>query len=261
MPTRQRKNKNWSYYGDLVLTLAQKEIKTRYKNSHLSYFWSLLNPLTYTAIFYFAFKVVLKVQTENFILFLVCGLFVWQWISNYISSSTQVFFQNQNLIKKAVFPRFVLPLSSGLQDAFHFVMTLPVIFLAMTYYHVAFSAWILMGLPLLLVLTFAMLYGIGLALGTWNLFFRDLYFIVQIVLQMIFYMTPVLYSADRIPTEYRRYILMNPFAPLVLSWRQLFMEGTLSARLLSYCAAYSLICLMGGILVYRRHVWKFSEVL
>ncbi len=261
MPSRSRSTRDWSYYGDLILTLAQKEIKTRYKNSHLSYLWSLLNPLTYTAIFYFAFQVVLKVQTHNFILFLVCGLFVWQWITNYLTSSTHVFFNNQNLIKKAVFPRFVLPLSSGLQDAFHYIMTLPVIFIAMAYYHVAFSPWILVGLPLLLTLQFVMLYGMAMALGTWNLFFRDLYFVIQILLQMTFYMTPVIYSADRIPAEYRRYVMLNPFAPFILSWRQLFMEGTLSLSLLGYCLGYCVVFFGLGVWVYRRHVWKFSEVL
>lgn len=158
------------YYWDLVLVLAQKEIKTRYKNNVLGYVWSLANPLAYTGIFYFAFQVVFKIDIPNYVLFLICGLFPWQWISNSVVGSSMIFFQNSSLIKKASFPRFVLPLAIGLQDGFHFLMTLPVIFLFMIIGGVMPTWEFVIGLPLMTILQFFIIYGLGLAIGSINLF-------------------------------------------------------------------------------------------
>ena len=86
---------------DLIYILTAKEIKTRYKNSVFGYVWSLANPLAYALIFYFAFGIIFRFKVENYALFLICGLFPWQWLNNSITSSTRIFLQNANLIKKS----------------------------------------------------------------------------------------------------------------------------------------------------------------
>src|SRR4029450_10678938 len=99
---------SFAQYVDLILTLTQKEIKIRYKSNLLGYFWSIANPLASAIIFYLAIQVFLRLEMENYNVFLIIGLFAWQWFSNYLVGSCTVFLSNGSLIKKSVFPRFVL---------------------------------------------------------------------------------------------------------------------------------------------------------
>src|ERR1700736_131863 len=123
---KRRARSPFAQYFDLILTLAQKEIKVRYKNNVLGYLWSLANPLASALVFYFAIQVVFKSSVPNYPLFLIIGLFTWQWFNNYLVGACGVFLANGSLIKKSVFPRSVLPIALNLQDAFHFMMSIPV---------------------------------------------------------------------------------------------------------------------------------------
>ena len=149
------------HYLELVWILARKEIKVRYKNSFFGYLWSLVNPLTSAAVFYFAFEIVFKIGIPDFVIFVVIGLFVWQWTANYLIGSCDVYIANQNLIKKAVFPRFVLPIALNIQDAFHFLASVPVIVLLLWWHHVAVEPVILAGILLIVPAQFLTLLGLG----------------------------------------------------------------------------------------------------
>ena len=248
-------------YFDLIYILSKKEIKTRYKNSALGYVWSLANPLAFATIFYFAFQVIMRVEVENYALFLICGLFPWQWITNSLSIQTGSFIANVNLIKKAVFPRLILPLSVVVQDGFHFLMTMPVILFFMLIYGVELPYNAIWGIPFLIMVMFPMIYGMGLLTGSLNVFFRDTEHLVNIVIQAAFYMTPILYPMSKIPEEYQMYALLNPFAPIILCWKDLLLSNTLNLSYLGLAALYSTLFLMLGTYTYRRLSWQFAEAL
>src|SRR3954454_5116328 len=98
---RQRTRRHWLLqYADLVFTLTQKEVRIRYKNNVLGYLWSLANPLASALVFYFALQVVFKSSVPNYPLFLIIGLFTWQWFNNYLVGACNVFLANGSLIKK-----------------------------------------------------------------------------------------------------------------------------------------------------------------
>src|SRR5690348_4100257 len=101
-------NSNVSFfqrYLDVLIALTQKELRVRYKSYVLGYVWSLAQPLAFAGVFYFAFKVAMKVKTENYVAFLLSGLFPWQWISNSINAAPLMFLLNASIIKKVNFPR------------------------------------------------------------------------------------------------------------------------------------------------------------
>jgi len=85
---------NLQHYIDLLIVLTQKEMKVRYKSSFLGYIWSIANPLAFAFVFFIAFKVVMKIKMENYTLFLITGLFPWQWFSNSVSLSPTIFLGN-----------------------------------------------------------------------------------------------------------------------------------------------------------------------
>ena len=114
-------------YYDLIFVLVEKDLKTRYKSSFLGYLWSLGMPLMQALIFSFVFKIIMRFQIENYTIFLLLGLFLWQWMNNSILSSPHTYILNASIIKKVHFERGILSLSVVILELFHFLLTLPVI--------------------------------------------------------------------------------------------------------------------------------------
>ena len=254
-------NRNIQHFLDLVLVLTQKEVKVRYKNSVLGYLWSIGHPLAYTAVFWIAFKIVMRINMENYLLFLITGLFPWQWFANSVNVSPIAYISNAQIIKKVSFPRNIIPLTIVLQDMIHFVFTLPVIGLVMHIYGKHPSAAWIAGIPLMLFLQLIFTYGISLVVSTVNLFFRDLERLTGILVTFIFYFTPIVYSYDMIPEQYRGYANLNPLTPFMVGWRSLFLDSAIDFHSLSLCAIYAVISLVLGHLVYRSLSWRFGEVI
>ncbi|HPP07434.1 MAG TPA: hypothetical protein PLW88_08675, partial [Syntrophorhabdaceae bacterium] len=100
MTTSNNIDKRLQHFIDLIIVFTQKDLKVRYKNSFLGYLWSVGHPLAFAIIFYIAFKLIMRVPIENYALFLICGLFPWQWFSNSINASPMIFLGNAQIIKK-----------------------------------------------------------------------------------------------------------------------------------------------------------------
>lgn len=249
------------HYLDLITVLTQKEMKVRYKHSFFGYLWSIGHPLAFAFVFFIAFKVVMKIQMEDYALFLIAGLFPWQWFANSVNASPMVFLGNASIIKKVNFPRNIIPFTTVLQDMIHFILSIPVIVLFMFIFHKSPSISWFYGIPFLMGIQLIMTYGISLTVSSINLFFRDLERLTAIFITLLFYFTPVIYPETMIPEKYKPLINLNPLAPLMISWRNLFLNGQLEATSLMVSLAYSAFAFMLGYLVYRKLSWKFAEVL
>lgn len=252
---------DWRHYVDLVLVLTKKEIKVRYKNHALGYLWSIANPLAFAFVFYVAFKLVMRIKMENYAVFLVVGMFPWQWFSNSVNISPSGFVGNASIIKKTKFPRSVVVLALVLQDMIHFILSLPVIALFLFLFDSSPSRSWIYGVPLLLLVQLCTTYGTALTVATVNLFFRDMEKLTNVLVMLLFYFTPVLYSESMIPAKLRSLVYLNPVAPMIMSWRNLLLNGDLHFTQLSLAIAYALAVFLVGQYVYRRLSWRFAEVL
>ena len=249
------------YYIDLITILTVKELKIRYKNSFLGYLWSLLNPLAMALVFFFAFKKVLKIQIPHYTFFLICGLFPWQWFNNSVLIGTNVFIGNAPLIKKLNFPRCFTPLATVCNDLLHFIVSLPVILIFAFYYKIYPSlAWIY-GIPLLISSQFFLTYGVSLFCSSLNLFFRDLERLINILIMLLFYATPVLYSLNLVPNNYKKWLFLNPMVPLIENWRNVFMKGNVDFYLYCLSLIYNILIFLVCFLVFKKLSYKFAEVL
>lgn len=249
------------YYIDLIIVLTQKELKVKYKSSIFGYLWSIGHPLAFAFVFFIAFKVVMKIQMEDYTLFLIAGLFPWQWFSNSVNVSPMAFLANAALIKKVNFPRNIIPLTIVLQDMIHFVLSIPVIVLFIFIYHKSLDFSWLYGIPLLLGIQFLMIYGVSLMVSSINLFFRDLERLTAIFTTLFFYFTPIIYPETMVPEKYRNLINLNPLSPLMISWRNLFLNGTLEPASLMLSLGYGVFAFLLGYMLYKNLSWKFAEVL
>ncbi|MCJ7546060.1 MAG: ABC transporter permease [Deltaproteobacteria bacterium] len=255
-------NTQIKHYIDLITVLTQKEMKVRYKSTFFGYVWSVAHPLAFAFVFFMAVKVVMRIQMEGYAVFLIAGLFPWQWLSNSVNASPMVFFLNASLIKKVSLPRNILPLATVLQDMIHFLLAIPVIVLFLFIYHKSPTLSWLYGIPLLLIIQLLMTYGLSLMIASINLFVRDLERLTGIFMTLLFYFTPIIYPETMIPEKYKSLVLfLNPLSSLMVSWRNLFLNGTLEFSLVAASFVYSLFALMLGYAVYTRLSWKFAEVL
>jgi lipopolysaccharide transport system permease protein len=178
-----------------------------------------------------------------------------------VNSSPMIFLSNASIIKKVNFPRNLLPFTQVLQDMIHFLLAIPVIVLFIFIYRKSpFLSWSY-GIPTLLMLQFMLTYGICLIAASINLFFRDLERLIIIFTTLLFYFTPVVYSETMIPERFKIYLVFNPLALLMVSWRNIFLYGSLNPAYLALIFVYSITALGAGYFIYRKLSWKFAEVL
>ncbi len=253
--------KSFQHYLDLIIVLTQKEIIVRYKSTVFGYLWSIGHPLAFAFVFFIAFKVVMKIQMEDYALFLIAGLFPWQWFANSVNASPMAFLSNASIIKKVNFPRNIIPLTTVLQDMIHFVLSIPVIVFFMFLYHKHPGLSWLYGIPILLGTQFIMTYGIALMVSSINLLFRDLERLIVIIVTFLFYFTPIIYPETMIPEKYQSLMNLNPLASLIISWKNLFLQNQLEPASLAISLSYSILALIIGHLIYKKLSWRFAELL
>jgi lipopolysaccharide transport system permease protein len=258
-----RTHESWrgEYLRDLIIVLTEKEIKGRYKNSWLGYAWSVLNPLAFATVYYLAFGVFMHVQIADYPLFLVAGLFPWQWVSHSMSAAPNIFIANASLLKKVRFPRHVLVVSAVLSDGLHFLMSIPVILVFLAIYHVGPTWFWLIGVPILTGIQLIMVYGLSLLVASMNLFLRDLDRLTILCMAFLFFLTPIAYTSSMIPERYQVYMYLNPFTPLILNWQQLFLTGTLSGGNVLVAGMVGAMMAIIGYLAYSKLAHKFAEVI
>ncbi len=247
---------------ELLYLLVLKDIKVRYKSSVLGYFWAIANPFAFAFVYWVAFKFIMRVQMENYSIFLITGLFPWLWLSNGITQATCSYQNNSSLIKRVNLNRATLPLSNIMQEMAHFLFALPVIilFLALSGGHAFYWNW-LWQLPLMMAVQLAFIYPAALIFAVANVYVRDIEYLVGIGFSLMFFATPMVYPIELVPEAYRGYFVLNPLYALIACWRSVFLSGQIEAGLLGYFSLW--IALIGGMsfFFYRRMSGRIGELL
>lgn len=214
----------WSY-RTLIANLAQRELKSKYKRSVLGWTWSLINPAAtlgiYTVVFGFFLRAVpppMGNGTESFALYLFTGLVVWNLFSGIINTSIASFSSAGPLLTRTYFPP-ECPMVAGLLTVIIQAGLEASILIAFMII-VGNVSWTFVFILPVYVLMACFAFGIGLVLGVANIRFRDVFYLVGIGLQVLFYATPIVYPIDIVPDSFRRFLDLNPVAPFVYSMRQ-----------------------------------------
>jgi ABC-2 type transport system permease protein len=214
-------------YRELLANLIRKELKVKYKNSALGFLWSLLNPLLMLSIYGVALGFFLRAGLPWFPFYLLSGILAWNLLTAALNGSTGAFVNNANLISKVYFPRAILPLSTVGASLVHFVLQLFVLGGAMLIfgYERRWDAGFVL-LPFALIVEVLLVAGLGLALATLNVLFRDVQHLLEVGLLAWFWMSPIVYASAwvhermaRIPFLWQAYLL-NPMTPIVLGFQR-----------------------------------------
>ena len=246
---------------DLLKLLIKKEITLRYKRTYLGFFWSLLNPLLTSLVLFIAFNVFMRFEMENFALFLLAALFPWTWFSTSVTMSTNTLTGNVSLIKKVIFPKHFLLLATITAQLVNFIFSLPVLIGLSYYYGGAPTLNWLIGVPVLIMVQFAVIYGLALFISIVNAFFRDLEYIVTVLMSLLFWMTPIIYPLEAVPEEYRLLLVMNPVTYLMQAWRDLFFNNMLNWHNIAISMITAAVVLLVGLIIFKKLDKKLDEVL
>jgi len=236
-------------------------LKARYKNRFLGYVWALANPFAFAFVYWIAFKFIMRMEIENYSLFLITGMFPWVWLSVGVTGATRSFIVNASLIKKVNLPRAILPLGNVAQEMVHFGFALPAIiaFLWFAGEIRPIASW-LWQLPVLLALQVAFVYPLALSFALANAYVRDIEYLVGIGFSLMFFATPMVYPITMVPEEYRYYFELNPLHAMMQSWRTLFLQGTLDVRHMAYAAAFAAVTGVIAWLLYRKLARRIGEL-
>lgn len=246
---------------ELLYLLVLKELKVRYKNSVFGYLWALANPFAFAFIYWFAFKFVMRVQMENYSIFLIAGMFPWIWLSVGITQATRSFHNNVSLVKKVRLDRPILPLSNAVQEMVHFLFALPVLLGFLIFAGDLFYASWLWQIPLMLLVQLLFVYPLASIFALANVFVHDVEYLVGIAFSLLFFAMPMVYPPDMVPAEYRIYFEINPLNALIQGWRAVLMDGTVNGPYLLYVLACAAVFSMVAVWAYRRYEPLIVEVL
>jgi lipopolysaccharide transport system permease protein len=247
------------YYRDLVRELVLRDIRVRYKRSVLGFAWTLANPLLYLVVFYFVFKLALQINIPRFGAFAFTGLIVWNWFQSSLAQSGAAIVGNRELVRSPGFPADILPLVTVTSNLVNLLVALAVLIVYQVLAGTGISVQILY-LPLLLALQFFLILCLAYIVAGVNVVFRDLGHLVVVLLQLMFFMTPIFYDAGMIPEEYRGLYGLNPMVHFVEAYRSVLLDVPgINWSALTVTGAVSLVVLVYGRRSFIRHSHRFAE--
>lgn len=216
-------------YRALIQSLVARELKARYRGSVLGFFWSFINPLLLLLIYTFVFKYVMPAQpegTDPYPLFMFCGLLPWTWFSASLIESSGVLISGGNLIKKVLFPAEILPIVTVTANMVHFFLALPILVFFLIWFRAPLTPFELAWFPIVVLVQYVFTIGCALILSALTVHFRDIRDILANLLTLWFFATPIIYSYKAAPPLARRFMNLNPFAHLAISYQEiLFFPG------------------------------------
>ncbi len=246
-------------YREMLKSLVQKDLKTRYKGSFLGFLWTFINPLMQLAIYALIFPFLMRVEEKNYAMFLFVALLPWLFFSTSLQTSTDCIVENYNLVKKIYFPRQVLPLSVATGGLVNYIYGLIVVLVGLLIAGIPLT-WNILFLPLLLLILYITVSGFCLMFSALNVYIRDLEHIVNIVTMAWFYATPIVYPLTMLPDWLQKILLFNPMTPLVQGFRNVIYYGV-SPDLteIVIAAIEAIIIFTAGVLIFNKMEPGFAE--
>lgn len=246
---------------DVLRELIARDVKLRYRGSYFGMAWTLLNPIAELLVLSFIFGAVLPMGIPNFAAFLFTGLLVYTWFQTSLFFATAAIVGNRDLVRRPNFPLSVLPIVSVASTLLHFLLSLPVLFVLLLWTGVHLTS-ALVALPALIAVQFILILSLAYPLAAVNVWFRDTQYFLKVLLQLLFFMTPVFYESKMIPERFQALYRFNPMVGVVDGYRDVIVRGVLPSpqswlRLL----AVSSVLLLLGFGAFKRASRKFADEL
>ena len=248
---------------ELLWSLAARDIKVRYKQSVLGIGWAIAQPLSLTLLFTFVFARLVKLPTDGvpYPVFSYAGLLPWTFFASSLAFGLPSLVSNMHLLGKIYFPREIFPLAALLACLLDFAVAAGVFGLLLAFYRIPFTAQVL-WLPALVLVQVLFSAAILLLTSAANVFYRDIRYLVPLVLQIGMYLSPVVYPASVVPARFRGLYALNPMTAVIEGYRRAFLHGRApDVSALALAGALSLAGLAGAYLLFKRAEMRFADVI
>ncbi len=250
-------------YKELLYFFTWRDLKVRYKQTAIGILWAIFQPFMTMVVFSMFFGTLLKVPSDGvpYPIFVYTGLLFWQFFSGALSETSNVLITNQAIITKVYFPRLILPLSAVITKFVDFAIAAVILVGMMIYYGFTPNLMGLLILPLLLIITFMAAVGGGLFLAAVNVKYRDVRFVLPFFIQILLFLTPVIYPAS-IAGTYSWILAFNPMTGVIQSARAALL-GTAEINwlliLISFTATAVLLAI--GVVFFKKVERYFADII
>lgn len=248
-------------YRELLWNLAHREISQRYKQSVLGYAWVILNPLFQLIVMSFVFSTILKVPSLGapFIIFLSVALLPWNLFTSGLTSAANVLVSNSSLITKIYFPREILVYATIIAKIVDFFYSCLVLVFFFVIFKVVITPAILWVIPIFIIQLIFMA-GISLILSAFNLFYRDIQYLLNLILLLWMYVTPIMYPVEIIPAKFRFVFSLNPMSVIVNAYREVLIgQGRPNLNSLSIALIMSIVVFVIGFYIFKKLEKSFAD--
>jgi ABC-type polysaccharide/polyol phosphate export permease len=232
--------------------LVKQQLTLRYRRTAFGFLWTLINPLMMMSVMAVVFSSLFKADLKTFVVFLFSGMIPWNFFNAVVMQSGTSFINNEGLIKKIYIPKAVFPLSIAaalmIDSIFSFIALFIIILLVG-----GSLSWAVFFIPLAYVLLFFFSFGIGLISAVTTVFFRDLQYVISIIMQGLFFLTPIFYKHEALQGDVAAIVNLNPVLPFIELFRAPLNGGQLpDMHVVIYAAILSVLAMVVGLVVFFR---------
>jgi lipopolysaccharide transport system permease protein len=252
-------------YRELFYFLAWRDILVRYKQTAIGVAWALIRPFLTMVIFTVVFGHIARLPTEGttpYPILVYSAMLPWQFFSNSLSECSNSLITNANLISKVYFPRLVVPTSAVVVSFVDFLIS-GIILLGLMAWYNFIPSWRIITLPLFIAIAFAASMGAGLWLASLNVQYRDFRYIVPFLVQFGLYISPVGFSSQIVPAQWRLLYSLNPMVGVIDGFRWAILGNSSNLYLPGFALSLLLVfvLLISGIWFFRKMERSFADVI
>jgi lipopolysaccharide transport system permease protein len=252
----------WNY-RELFIVFAWRDVKVRYKQTMLGAAWAVFQPLTSMFIFTIFFGNFAKIPSGDlpYALFVLIGLVFWNYFSGILSRSSWSLVENEGIVKKVYFPREILPLSTIGANLVDFGITFVLLLLISLYFRFIPNVLVLAVIPLGLLIGTLGAGGLGLFFSAFNVKYRDVRYILPFFIQIMIFLTPVIYPTTIMRPSFRYIIALNPMTGVIDAARVVFSGGSnLNWPILAISAGASILLFIIGLYYFKSTERFFADL-
>lgn len=241
---------------NVLFQLVTQQLILRYRRTALGYLWTLINPLLMMSVMAVVFSSLFKADLRSFTIFLFAGMIPWNFFNSVVTQSCSAYINNEGLIKKIYLPKIVFPLSIALSVLIDSILSFLTLLLIIFSLGGTFS-WALMFLPVSFFLLFVFALGAGLVMSIATVFFRDLQHIVLVVMQGLFFLTPILYKNDSLNGKVAWLVDLNPVTPFIALFRSPLVDAEIpDCSIVLQTITIAVMAILLGVAIFNRQQKK-----
>lgn len=252
--------KNLYDYRELLKSNVKKEIRGKYKGSILGVLWSFINPLLQTIVYTIVFSIIMRSTMEHYLIYVITGIIPWTFFTTVITQGTNTILMNGGIIKKVYFPREIMPISVTTSALVNFFISCIIIIIFCICSGVGLS-WYILLVPVIAIIQYIFTLGCIFILSAVDVYIRDIEYIVNFILSLAFYATPVLYETSMF-AKWEWVLNLNPLTHLLNAYRAIFYSKTMpNFTMVGIVFVISVVLCFVGYKIFKRLERGFAEEL